>query len=203
MKNVLYEINHNGKYCVATRLPGQMATRAKTEVFLIGHPDENIASHGLPTKLQVLKKYFYHHKRHKLGRTKCLNLCLDAILTFWERARIPTMRRDSALRKMDSLVKEYDNLVNHKSKQSESFREKEEHFKEAIANEIMDIAHSQAKLMMENQEDICFLEMQREDPKSCSMGSVDMKLHHKEMNKRIRLAKIEEYKEKARKERLE
>ena len=110
------------------------------------------------------------------------------------------MRRDSALRKMDSLVKVYDNLVKHKPKQSESFREKEEHFKEAIANEIMDIAHSQAKLMMENQEDICFLEMQREDPKSCSMGSVDMKLHHKEMNKRIRLAKIEEYKEKARKE---
>ena len=40
-------------------------------------------------------------------------------------------------------------------------------------------------------------EKQCGDAKSCSMDPVDMKLHHKEMSKRIRLGKIGEQKEKA------
>ena len=61
----------------------------------------------------------------------------------------------------------------------------------------MDIAHSQAKATMKIQDDIYFLEMEREYFKSCTMGRVDMKLHHKKMRKRIWLNKIEEHKEKA------
>lgn len=51
----------------------------------------------------------------------------------------------------------------------------------------MDIAHSNAKEMMTNAEDITFLEMQRENPQSCSMSAVDLKLHHSETRKRKRL----------------
>ena len=72
--------------------------------------------------------------------------------------------------------------------------------KEGIANEIMDITHSHAKVMIKNQENIkgnMLSEKQCGDPKSCSMDPVDMKLHHKEMSMRIRLGKVGEQKEKA------
>jgi len=91
---------------------------------------------------------------------------------------------------MDSLLKQYDLIVRNKSQKAESFRVKESMFKEEITDEIMDIAHSEAEKMMKNEEDILFLVMQREHPKSCTMGSADMSLHHKEMRKRKRIEKI-------------
>ena len=75
--------------------------------------------------------------------------------------------------------------------------------KEGIANEIMDITHSQTKVMMKNQENIMLSEKQCGDPESCSMDPVDMKLHHKEMSKRIRLGKVGKQKEKERREEQE
>lgn len=59
-------------------------------------------------------------------------------------------------------------LVKNKSQKAESFRVKEAMLREAIANEIMNIAHSRVKKkeMIKNEEDINFLEMQHEDPSS-------------------------------------
>ena len=79
-----------------------MATRKKNEVWLIGQPEVKIMGSRLPTKLIVLKKYFFHQKQEHLGRRRCVNLCLDAMLLFWEKAKIPTMRRDKAIRKIVS-----------------------------------------------------------------------------------------------------
>jgi len=100
---------------------------------------------------------------------------------------------------MESILKEYDALVKNKGKTNESYRTKEKQFQDDIKSNIMDIAHSQAIEMMKNQKDIRFLEMQRENPKSCTMGSVDMKLHRKETRKMKRLQNINDQQEKARK----
>src|SRR5215469_5304380 len=109
------------------------------------------------------------------------------------------MRRDSALRKMESILMEYDALVKNKGKTNKSYRTKEKQFQDDIKSNIMDIAHLQAIEMMKNQKDIRFLEMQRENPKSCTMSSVDMKLHRKETRKMKRLQNINDQQEKTRK----
>ena len=163
-----------------------METRESTKVWLIGQPNCNILGCRLPTKCQVLRKYFYHRTCQEFGRTKSLNLCLDAVLVFWDKARIPTMRRDSALRKMESFLKRYDALVRNRFKPQEKHRMDEEMFKDEINKEILDIGHSQALSLMTNDEDKAFYISQCEDPGGSSMGSADVKLHNQEVKQRQR-----------------
>ncbi|KAL7632077.1 UNVERIFIED_CONTAM: hypothetical protein RMT77_017618 [Armadillidium vulgare] len=160
-----------------------MTTRATIEAFRVWHTDPNITTNSLTTKSQFLKTFFLTPKEANLGPTKSLKLCLDAIPKYWERAGIPIMRRDSALRKMESFLKEYYRLVKNKSNKSESYRVKEETFKNEIRNNIIDIAQVNAKEMMKNQEYIQFLEMQRHNPKSCRIWPVDMKQYRMDMRK--------------------
>ena len=124
----------------------------------------------LPTKLQFLQKYFFHKKREHLGRIKSLNLSLDAVMVFWERARIPTMRRDSALRKMEFLVRLYDKLVKNRNRSAENCRIAERLFKTKLTIEILDIGHANALSTMTNEEDKLFYKSQQDDPTASSMG---------------------------------
>ncbi|XP_050704488.1 uncharacterized protein LOC126989930 [Eriocheir sinensis] len=163
-----------------------MATRSNNAVWLIGQPNKDILGSRLPTKLSVMKKYFFHQKQEQLGRRKSVNLCLDAVMPFWEKARIPTMRRDNAIRKIESLLKRYDKLVKNKKRSEESCRVAEEVFMEEIKNEILDIGHSKALCMMKNEEDKSFYISQQDDPAQSSMGSVDMKMAKIESRKRHR-----------------
>ena len=109
---------------------------------------------------------------------------LDAMMVFCEKSRIPTMRQDSALRKLESLLQHYDKLVKTKNRAIDSCRVMEDMFHGEIENEILDIGHSSALSMMTSEEDKIFYKSQKEDPRESSMGSVDMKLAKMEHRKR-------------------
>ena len=74
------------------------ATRSSTEVFLVGHPSASISGSKLPTNRQALQ-YFLYLKRDSPTQDNHVIAydTIDAIIPFWQMARIKTMTRQNAM----------------------------------------------------------------------------------------------------------
>jgi len=66
-----------------------METRAKSEIWLIGHPEESLKGAKLPSTEDVLKLFFYHHLTLKMTIRDSARKTIEAVMPFWEKARIP------------------------------------------------------------------------------------------------------------------
>ncbi|KAG0719906.1 hypothetical protein GWK47_049535 [Chionoecetes opilio] len=57
---------------------------------LIGHPEENITGSRLPSKGQVLRKFYFHHGLEKKTKAEAAKETVEEVLGIWEKAGLPT-----------------------------------------------------------------------------------------------------------------
>ena len=131
----------------------------------------------------------YHHTEEKRTVKDSAKLAIKATLNFWEKARIPTQRIDSAERKLLKLYDEYCLLKKARLRVSENQKLKESMFLDELQS-LFDASSKDALEIMRN-EDKTFLIMQREDTSSCRITSVDKNLVDMEKRKQVRIDKEE------------
>ncbi|KAG0728425.1 hypothetical protein GWK47_032480 [Chionoecetes opilio] len=121
-----------------------MATRAASNLWLIDKaPIDEITGARLPSKEQVLLRYYHHHLHREMGKTA------SGSRRRWWRRFSPSGRagRDSdttvihAGTKLSKLVKAYNDLRRTRTKTRPKHRMDEEIFKGDL-QEIFDLAHS-------------------------------------------------------------
>jgi len=78
-------------------------TRAKSCIYLIGQPQQHFGGRVLPTALDVLKVYFYYHKREGVQQKDAVKSVVKRICQICVKARIPITQEKNIVRKMESL----------------------------------------------------------------------------------------------------
>ena len=146
-----------------------MATRSKD--FLVVPQTEVIGS-KLPSNREVLGVVLH---RLQLKKTTLRDVTLAVtpmVAQFWDMARIPMIRKDNIVTKIEKLHREYELLKKGRYRRSEAQISKEKDF-EVLLDNLFDVAHGNALTMMTNQEDKQFLLAQREPGRRGRMGGVD------------------------------
>lgn len=149
-----------------------MNTRSSNEVWLIGKAESRINRAGLPTIGATLRHFTYHHLECNKSIRESLKLTIEAVLPFWNKARIPTRRSDKCREKLEKVWTRYQLLKKSKSRSGHAEKANEGLFVSDL-EDLFDIAHQDAMSLMTNDEDKEFLILQRQDTKSCSMGGTD------------------------------
>ena len=90
-------------------------------------------------------------------------------------SKIPIIRKDTVVSKVEKLYKHYQSIKRGKSRRSAPQKQKESEFVAELPN-LFDIASINALAVMENQEDREFLLAQREPGHRGTMGAADHKL---------------------------
>lgn len=158
-------------------------------MWLLGMPDKEILGSGLPTNGAILRNFMYHHSEEGLSIADSAKRTVDAAVGIWAKARIPTQRADSAMRKLRKLYDTYCLLKKNRLKSSEFSRFNEEQFAGDL-DELFDISRKDALGTMKNDEDKQFLLMQQEDPASCTMAGVDKNLSEREARTKVRHERV-------------
>jgi hypothetical protein len=161
-------------------------TRSSPKVWLLGKPDKDILCSGLPTNGAVLRNFLFHHQEKGLKISDSAKAAVDTTLVIWQKARIPTQRVDSGVRKLSKLYDEYCTLKKNRLSPKEGYRVKEQLFK-ADLDELFDISRKDSLSIMKNEEDKQFLLMQQQDPSSSSLSVLDKSLAQQESRKRARI----------------
>ncbi len=159
-------------------------TRAKSCIYLIGQPQQHFGGRVLPTALDVLKVYFYYHKREGVQQKDAVKSVVKRICQIWVKARIPITQERNIVRKMESLLDKYRNLCRSKNRGGSTQQAKEEDFV-ASCNLLFDIAHHDVMNVIKIEEDKVFLTDQRSERKYV-MGGVDTELAEREKRKGAR-----------------
>lgn len=88
---------------MASANPG-VSTRKETEVWLIGQPISTIRGRKLPSKGDVLRRYFFLIRNDKKNTKDASRIVVNEVVEFWHIAKIPTMANYHAAPKVE---KEY------------------------------------------------------------------------------------------------
>jgi len=131
----------------------------RTKYYLIATLDKPIQGSKLPSIAQVLGRYLYLINLCKSKRAAA-QLIQDEIIVFWNKARIPTQRKDYIIDKIINLTKLYFKLKDHKNSTSEKHKKKERDFVDTF-NDLFDIAPKNALTKITIEEDREFLLNQR------------------------------------------
>ncbi|KAG0725700.1 hypothetical protein GWK47_004587 [Chionoecetes opilio] len=167
--------------------------------WLIGHPECEITRARLPSKGQVLRKFYFHHGIEKKTKPVAAKEVIEAVLLIWGRAGIPTSALRTAKEKLLSLVAKYESLQKHRKRASETARMKEEMFKGDL-EDLFDVVSSDALDRMTVEEDKAFLRSQREDRATSSMAGLDCITVEAQERKKERERAEEMRKERSKKE---
>lgn len=156
------------------------------QIDLIGNVSHQIVGAKLPSIRQVFQVLCYNTRFVKLDAKKSAELAVNAVLIFWNQARIPTREHHKCVTKLLKLHEEYRGHQKRDINQmSAATKSKYDQFFGNLDN-LFDIAHADAIIMMRNEEDIAFLELQRQPGRPGSMIGVDQKLADKEERTRLR-----------------
>ncbi|XP_048504680.1 uncharacterized protein LOC125499694 [Athalia rosae] len=131
----------------------------RQNIYLIGDVDTQIIGNKLPSKLQVLKVFFYHIRILEFKLRESAEICIDEVKVFWQKAQIPIKRKDHCIDQLLKLYEHYQLL--QKSVRRDSNKIKEDEFKSSLLN-LFDITHANAALMV-NENVMHFLTEQRKD----------------------------------------
>ena len=102
-------------------------------------------------------------------------IVVNCVTNFWDKAKIPIIRKDTVVSKVEKLYKHYQSIKRGKSRRSALQKQKESEFVAELPN-LFDIASIDALAVMENQEDREFLLAQREPGRRGTMGAANHKL---------------------------
>jgi len=114
----------------------------------------------LPSKRDVLSVLFYNMRMVNINLHESASLVIHECLIFWKKARIPTKYRSNYIIKYKTLYEDLRALKKHKTWSSEFARNREKEFEENL-NDLFDIAHDDALILINLDEDKNFLIAQR------------------------------------------
>lgn len=141
-------------------------------IYLIGNVIPQLLGSKLPSKKEVLGVLFFHTRTLKLQVRKSAIMVANEILTFWDKARIPTRGKDKIVTEVEKLYQEWRNLNKSATKRGPLHTAKEEKFVEELDN-LFDIAHVNALTRMAVPEAIDFLLAQRQKGRPGSMIGIE------------------------------
>lgn len=75
----------------------------RENLFLIGEFDTQIYGNKLPSRLQVLKVFFFNLRHLKLTVCDSASLAIKETQVFWEKSKIPTQQNSRCITKLESL----------------------------------------------------------------------------------------------------
>ena len=85
-------------------------TRSDVSVWPLGMPDENINGSRLPNNESILRNFLFHHQERGMTIVGSAKATIHSTMVIWNKARIPTQRTDSAVRKLRKLYNDYYDL---------------------------------------------------------------------------------------------
>lgn len=150
--------------------------RKDSEIWLLGFPISEIKGCKLPSINVVLRNFFFHHETKTIHESA--RQTFDNVLTFWNKARIPTSEKQNAVKRLEKLVERYQKLKKNRKRRT-NIQEINEQMFISECKMLWDISHENALQMIKLEEDKKFLLQQREGLQGC-MLSVDRKLENKE-----------------------
>lgn len=161
-------------------------TRSQSELYLLGQPVTELCSIRLASNGEALGLFCQLHLSNKLQKRQASSMVVEKVTDVWNRARIPTCRKDHAINKLELLYTQWTTLKKHKDRESDLHVAQENDFCSKMEN-LFDIAHADALTIIRIQEDRDFLLAQREPGRRGYMGPVDKELAEKEEQKKQRL----------------
>lgn len=175
----------------ASSVTTRKADEQKRQIALIGQVSHQIVGAKLPSNRQVLQVFFYNLRFVNLSAKESARLTLDAVLIFWQQARIPTRDEHKCAAKIIKMYETWRNL-NKKPVHNLTAGLKQQYdvFMDTL-DDLFDIARADALTTMKNKEDCEFLEKQRQKGRPGSMLGIDMKLVAKENRAELRKQKQE------------
>lgn len=173
-----------------------MAKAKERCYYLMSKSEETIRGSKLPSKGQVLRVFLHQHIDNKKDLRESAEVIYKEVQNFWERARIPTKRKDHITEKILELHGEWKRLKKNATRRSNTQECKEKAFKDELGN-LFDVAHAEALKLIKNEEDKQFLLAQREEGRNGSMTSADLVTAKQEKQSKERKEKLEERKRKA------
>ncbi|KAG7156073.1 hypothetical protein Hamer_G029039, partial [Homarus americanus] len=148
------------------------STRSKTEVWLIGQHITEITGVQLPSRGDVLRLFFHGHNEHKKTVNDSASEVAASVISFWNKARIPTITEKSIGRKVVDLFLMWKGLKKNCTRTTDTQRKKEETFCDEL-EDLFDVAHPKAMQLLTIKEDRAFLAAQREKGRRGVMAGVD------------------------------
>lgn len=172
---------------MASSVTTRQADEKKRTILMVGEVSHQILGAKLPSNRQVLQTLFYNMRFVKLvDRYESARLTIDAVLIFWQQARIPTRDLYKCSDKLIKLYNIWDSLKKTSiEKMKDGTKEKYDKFIDEL-DDLFDIAHSDALTMIRFEEDKKFLENQRMKGRPGSMLGVDQSLADKEARSQLR-----------------
>ncbi|KAG7161288.1 hypothetical protein Hamer_G016356, partial [Homarus americanus] len=160
---------------VTTHRRSMESTRSKTEVWLIGQHITEITGAQLPSRGDVLRLFFHGHNEHKKTVNDSASEVAASVISFWNKARIPTITEKSIGRKVVDLFLMWKGLKKNCTRTTDTQRKKEETFCDEL-EDLFDVAHPKAMQLLTIKEDRAFLAAQREKGRRGVMAGVDKKI---------------------------
>ena len=151
---------------------------------------EKLTGSKLPSKGEVLSNFLHYHQDEKLTIGSSADAVVNKVTEFWEKARIPIIRKDHSIAKLQKLYVKYQQLKKGRKRRSPCQIQKEETFGKSL-RDLFDIASADALSTIDNKEDRDFLIAQREPGRRGTLGSIDISLAIKE-KKAVKRKKVEE-----------
>ncbi|KAA0202354.1 hypothetical protein HAZT_HAZT010952 [Hyalella azteca] len=160
-----------------------MATATRAKKGYMVSPSPALTGAKLPSCKEVLAVVHFHHGNGATYKDAFKEV-ISEFLQFWERARIPTMRPDNILTKLEKIEQGYQLVKKNRHQEFKAQTKRESVFMEEL--EVFDVAHKDALSIMKIKEDKAFLVAQRQSGRLGYMGSIDVELARKEERSRKR-----------------
>lgn len=123
----------------------------REDIYLIGDFQLQIVGNKLPTILDCLKVLFFYVRINGETVKRSASLVLDEVILFWEKAKIPTLRKDKCVAK---LLKYYEDWRNLQKSKGQKFNEQNEFDFSTLLRTLFDISHANVmKTIDEDQKD--------------------------------------------------
>ena len=180
----------------ASQPTSTMTTRSKQKesIFLLESTQHSLTGAKLPSTKMVFCLFLHKHLEVKMTVHDSATQTIEELMTFWDKARIPTQDKQHCILKLEKCFKKWKSLKKNKNRQTDTQRNNEQSFLKDI-DQLFDIAHANAMELMTNEEDREFLKLQREGRQG-TMSGVDKKLDWKEKRIKKRNSMKEEQKRK-------
>lgn len=106
----------------------------RNPMVFLGELSDSISGHKLPTNKQVLKLLFHYTRERKKTLAESLQLVINEVSKFWNRAGIPVQYSSRCTAKLEKLYNNYRNVQKHPN------AEFGQEFSEYV-DKLFDIAH--------------------------------------------------------------
>src|SRR6218665_1878679 len=130
--------------------------------------------------------FLYHHTIQKEIVHLASTLTIQIVKEFWCRAQIPVKHQQDSIKKLEQLFREWRGLKKNKTPTQ---KHNETTFLAKVA-ELFDIAHPDAMELLDNPEDMLFLESQWKKGRPGCMVGIDRLLFEEDQKQKVKEKKL-------------